>query len=72
VKLPHLIHRDPHWQIRGLFAYYQCSCGRRRVRWVYRNLYGPVDPGWPPLRDEHGLELVDSGWRLTFPGVREV
>jgi hypothetical protein len=63
MKLPHLIHRDRRWQIRGLFAYYECRCGARRIRWVNRGMCGPPEPGWPELQDKHGAEMYDSGWK---------
>ena len=62
MKLPHLVHRDPHWRIIGVHRYYQCKCGARRVMRAYSNLMGPVDPGWPDLFDKHGQFLDDSGW----------
>ncbi|MCP3820083.1 hypothetical protein NLX86_18880 [Streptomyces sp. A3M-1-3] len=63
MKLPHLFHRDPNWQISGIFAYHQCRCGARRTVHVARNYYGPTEPGWPEPKDKHGRLLVKSGWR---------
>lgn len=63
MKLPHLFHRDRHWQQRGLYVYYQCRCGARRVRRAVLNHHGPVEPGWPPLADRHGQPVNDTGWR---------
>jgi len=63
VKLPHLIHRDPAWEIRGIHAYYECRCGARRVRRFYRNRSGPTEQGWPQLTDRHGQPRDDSGWQ---------
>ncbi len=58
---PH-IHWDRRWEERGLFVYYQCRCGARRIRRAFLNWDGPAEPGWPPLRDKHGREVFDSGW----------
>lgn len=63
VQLPHLLHRDSSWQVRGIHAYYQCRCGARRVKRVVTNLAGPIDAGWPRLLDAHGRPTTDSGWQ---------
>lgn len=63
VRLPHLFHRDPDWQQRGPYAYYQCRCGARRVRHIVVTLPGTILPGWPRLVDRHGRRVYDSGWR---------
>jgi hypothetical protein len=65
MRLPHLVHRDRNWQLDGLYAYYQCRCGARRVRWVVRSLYGPGRDGWPELADQHGRQVDDTGWRRS-------
>lgn len=56
------IHRDPNWVRRGANAYYECRCGRRRVREVLINVASPVDPGWPALYNRHGMPVIDTGW----------
>ena len=67
MKFPHLFHRDPDWQYRGVHIYYQCRCGARRVRQAHANWDGPAELGWPPLRDRHGVPVTDSGWRKMVP-----
>jgi hypothetical protein len=59
------IHRDRYWQQRGLYAYYQCRCGARRVVWTVRSMLGPVEHGWPELADKHGRQVTDTGWRRS-------
>jgi hypothetical protein len=67
VKLPHLIHHDPDWQVIGANQYHQCRCGARRVRNAYANRAGPVAAGWPPLLSRHGYPLHDTGWAKPPP-----
>ena len=62
MKLFH-VHRDPDWQERGLWRYFTCKCGARRISRATLNLMGPAEPGWDHLlRDSHGVPLNDSGW----------
>jgi hypothetical protein len=68
MRLPHLIHTDPHWQLAGVFALAECRCGARRIRWVSRRVYSPRPAGWPPLMDQHGMPVADSGWHKPPPG----
>lgn len=63
MKLPHLFHRDPNWETRGFYAYYECRCGARRVRKVPWGHAAPVESGWPSLIDNRGRRLNDSGWK---------
>lgn len=60
------IHRDPDWQTRGVWRYFECRCGARRVSRATRNLMGPSDRAWPSLRDRHGEHVDDTGWRLSW------
>ena len=62
------IHRDPTWQLVGTHRYRQCRCGARRTTEAYANLFGPVAPGWPRCRDEHGRSTRSSGWVMPPPG----
>lgn len=57
------IHRDPDHMVIGANVYYLCKCGAKRVRRAYSNLAGPVDVGWPGLRDKHGFPVDDTGWQ---------
>jgi hypothetical protein len=59
----HWFHRDRHWQADGINAYYQCRCGAQRVRRLNEFKIGPVRAGWPPLQDQHGMPVTDTGWR---------
>lgn len=61
MKWPHF-HSDPNWELRNCNYYYQCSCGARRVKRAYRNMYGVIERGWPRLVDGHGRPLNDTGW----------
>lgn len=64
---PH-VHRDPDHQLHGANVYYRCRrCGAVRVQQAYRNLLGPVEPGWPRLEDRHGFPVVDTGWQHMDP-----
>jgi hypothetical protein len=55
-------HRDPNWEVRGLYAYYDCNCGAKRTRKYVINLDGPSEAGYPPLRDKRNRSVLDSGW----------
>lgn len=61
MKWPHF-HSDPNWQAGMVHAYYQCSCGARRVRRLYTNMNGPTEQGWPRLVNSHGMQINDTGW----------
>lgn len=57
------IHRDPNWQEVGIWRYFQCKCGARRISAATLNLDGPAAAGWNHLLiDSHGRPLRDSGW----------
>lgn len=56
------IHTDRNWRA-GIHCYYQCRCGARRTRRLYRNIDGPERAGWPILRDSHGMSIDDTGWK---------
>lgn len=62
------IHRDPSWQLVGCHKYEQCRCGARRTTEAYANRCGPVAPGWPRCRDEHGRPARSSGWVMPPAG----
>jgi hypothetical protein len=57
-------HRDPDWQLVGVWQYHHCRCGAVRIRRAYANLLGPAHWRWSRLLvDRHGQPLKDSGWR---------
>ena len=66
IRLPHVIHRDPNYQIRGANVYLQCTtCGARRVlRGAYRGgpNSSPVAPGWPVILNWRNVPISDTGW----------
>ncbi|WP_327655710.1 hypothetical protein [Streptomyces sp. NBC_00483] len=66
LHLPHLIHRDPHWQVMGAYAYYRCRCGAKRTRRLAVHMFGPIAIGWPTPQDRHGRPVAVSRWQRSM------